>query len=66
MTAPVRVLYFCVPCGGKQAYGSRKDARKAARVFHPQERGLGAYECSSENGIWHIGHSHRKDPRWVP
>lgn len=46
----------CPPCQ-KYNYGSRDDARRAARVHHPDDNGLRAYRCPVPNtNQWHYGH----------
>lgn len=44
----------CLRCG-KINYGSRKDARRAAAVHHPEDNELRAYKCPL-GGQWHYGH----------
>lgn len=45
------------PACGKKSYRTRKDAKKAARTFHPNDR-MSAYQCRHEDGLgWHFGHS---------
>lgn len=41
----------CAVCG-KKRYGSRKDARAAARALYPGDH-LSAYRCAD---AWHYGH----------
>ncbi len=50
LTAPRLQLGPCDACG-KQRYGSRKDARKAAKHLHPDTH-MQAYRCGR---YWHIG-----------
>lgn len=41
---------------GKKVYRSKKDARNAARIKHPDDQ-LSVYQCMSNvSGPWHIGH----------
>lgn len=40
---------------GKRGYVSKKDAERAARMYHPGEH-LDVYRCSNGTGLWHIGH----------
>lgn len=47
-------LFGCRTCR-KRAYGSRKQARRAARITHPGEH-LRAYRCPHRPRFWHIGH----------
>lgn len=44
-------LSTCPDCG-KRRYGSRKDAKRAARARHPGDH-LAEYRCG---GFWHVGH----------
>ena len=57
----------CGACG-KQSFGSRKEARLAARQSHPGDQ-MSAYECRERpgSGVWHYGHSHlwRVPPKQV-
>lgn len=46
--------WHCQPAD-KWAYVSRKDARRAAKVVHPDEPQLAAYHCQHADH-WHIGH----------
>lgn len=46
----VNGLGWCDRCG-KNKYGSRKDAKKAARQL--SQTGLNAYQCGD---FWHLGH----------
>lgn len=43
----------CLDCG-KQVWATRKDARRAARRYHPSEN-LHPYPCPAGNA-YHIGH----------
>lgn len=45
----------CVACG-KKTYSSRKNARAAARQFHPGDR-MRAYPCPGGQDGYHIGHT---------
>jgi hypothetical protein len=46
----------CYPCD-KYNYGSRDDARRAARVHHPGDDKLRAYKCPRRSSTqWHYGH----------
>jgi hypothetical protein len=46
----------CRSCD-KYNYGSRDDARRAARVHHPDDNGLRAYRCPRRSSNqWHYGH----------
>jgi hypothetical protein len=49
----------CSICN-KRSYRSRKDARRAAKTFHPGESQR-TYECPARAGMWHYGHR----PDWV-
>ncbi|HEY3481639.1 MAG TPA: hypothetical protein VGL02_22305 [Streptomyces sp.] len=40
---------------GKWAYVTRRDARRAAKVNHPQDTQLTAYRCLYADH-WHVGH----------
>lgn len=46
-----RPVHTCPVCG-KQAYRSRRDAKRASRVVNPAAH-LAAYRC--DTGYWHIG-----------
>jgi hypothetical protein len=39
----------------KRGYHSKKEAERAARIYHPTEH-LDVYACSNGTGLWHIGH----------
>jgi hypothetical protein len=49
---------------GKLNFGSRADARTAARAHHPGDNGLRAYQCTEvlagQTETWHYGHI----PEW--
>jgi hypothetical protein len=52
--------FTCTRCG-KRAYVSRKDARRAARINHPGDQGLAAYQCPQLPDYWHYGHAQPGD-----
>lgn len=52
----VGFLFSCSRCGGKRTYSDRKTARRAARIYHCDDK-LSAYKCPYAPGLWHIGHS---------
>lgn len=39
----------------KRGYTSKKDAERAARMYHPGDH-LDVYECTNGTGLWHFGH----------
>lgn len=45
------VIQSCPVCG-KVGYGTRSDAKRAARAKHPGDH-LSPYRCGN---LWHIGH----------
>lgn len=49
--AGVRHLGVC-ECCGKLRYSDRREAKRAARLMHPEEH-LRAYRCGD---YWHVGH----------
>lgn len=40
---------------GKRGYYSRRDAERAARMYHPGDH-LDSYPCDQGTGLFHIGH----------
>ena len=46
-----------VTCGvhQKRGYYSRREAERAARMYHQGEH-LDAFPCNLGTGLWHIGH----------
>lgn len=50
-----RHQWYCAACR-KATFVRRKDARRAARVYHPDDSNLSAYECPDSPGRWHYGH----------
>lgn len=48
--------HFTCPGCGKQAFLSRKSARRQLKRLYPEDRDLYAYECSTAPGNWHKGH----------
>lgn len=39
----------------KNGYESRKEARRARRILHPDSN-MAAFECDVYPGLWHLGH----------
>jgi hypothetical protein len=39
----------------KRGYYSKKEAERAARMYHPGEH-LDVFPCSNGTGLWHCGH----------
>ena len=39
----------------KKGYISKREAKRAARMYHPGEH-LNVYQCTTDVGMWHIGH----------
>lgn len=50
----------CQYCG-KLNFASRKDAKAAARVHHPEDNRIRAYQCPEDPQYWHYGHI----PEWL-
>lgn len=47
--------YVTCSTHGKRGYHSKKEAERAARMFHPGHH-LSAYACDTGTGLWHLGH----------
>lgn len=58
---PVGAMWVttCARCG-KRGYKTRKDAKRAARTFHPGDTQR-PYRCPVLPDLWHFGHR----PEWV-
>lgn len=56
-TSKIQQFGLCdEPSCGKVRYGNRRDAKRAAKKFHPGDH-LSAYECGD---YWHFGHPPRR------
>lgn len=47
--------YFTCSRHGKKGYFSKREANRAARMYHPTEH-MNAYQCSADPTLWHLGH----------
>lgn len=55
-TETTRNHRWTCPHSGKWSYVSRKDARRAGRIAHPNDPQIVPYRCPQDEQHWHIGH----------